>query len=136
MQILKADAQVGLPRLKGTGREMKKFFFYLTAIGMVLGMAALLFGADNVNPLIIDVRTQAEWNDGHIEGAILIPYKSIGERIGTVTEDKSKRIYVYCASGSRAQIAKESLEKLGYKDVVNLGSVEDAAKTLKLNIVK
>lgn len=115
---------------------MKKFFFYLTAIGLVLGMAALLFGADDVNPLIIDVRTQAEWNDGHVEGAILIPYQSIGERIESVVKDKSSRIYVYCRSGSRAQIAKESLEKLGYKDVVNLGSFEDAARTLKREIVK
>ena len=99
-------------------------------------MAALLFGADNVNPLIIDVRTQAEWNDGHVEGAILIPYQLIREKIGTIAKDKSERIYVYCQSGKRAQIAKESLEKLGYKDVVNLGSFEDAAKTMKRKIVK
>ncbi len=72
---------------------------------------------------------------GHLDGAILIPYKEIGERIGAVAPDKSQRIYVYCRTGHRSQIAKETLEKLGYKDVVNLGSLEDAAKTLKLKIV-
>jgi len=94
------------------------------------------FGADGVKPLIIDVRTEAEGNDGHIEGSILISYDLIGKRIGTVAKDKSKRIYVYCRSGRRSKIAKETLGKLGYKDVVNLGSLEDAAKTMKLKIVK
>lgn len=101
---------------------------------MVIGMVLSAFGADSVKPLIIDVRTETEWNSGHIEGAILIPYDLIEDRIGTVAKDKSKRIYVYCRSGRRSKIAKESLEKLGYRDVVNLGSVEDAAKTMKLKI--
>jgi phage shock protein E len=93
-------------------------------------------GAEGEGPLVIDVRTEAEWNSGHVEGAILIPYDVIGEKIGAVTKDKTKRIYVYCRSGRRSGIAKETLEKLGYKDVVNLGSYEDAAKALKRKIVK
>jgi phage shock protein E len=60
----------------------------------------------------------------------------IGKRIGTVVKDKSKRIYLYCRSGRRSRIAKETLEKIGYKDVLNLGSLEDAAKTMKTKIVK
>lgn len=115
---------------------MKKYLFFLVIAGIVSGMASSSFGADGVKPLIIDVRTKAEWNAGHIEGAILIPYELIGERIGKVTKDKSKRIYVYCRSGRRSQIAKEKLEKLQYKDVVNLESLEDAAKAMKLMIVK
>ena len=114
---------------------MKKVFFFLVIAGMVSGMALSAFGADGVKPLIIDVRTEAEWNDGHIEGAILIPYELIGDKIGTVDKD-SKRIYVYCRSGRMSKIAKENLEKFGYKDVVNLGSLEDAAETMKLKIVK
>jgi phage shock protein E len=116
--------------------EMKKVFIFLVIVGMVMGMILSSFGADGVKPRIIDVRTQAEWNDGHINGAILIPYDVIGDRMGTVAKDKSQRIYVYCRSGRRSKIAKESLKKLGYKDIVNLGSLEDAAKTLKLKIVK
>ena len=75
--------------------------------------------------------TMAIW-----QGAILIPYDSIGEKIGAIAKDKTRRIYVYCRSGRRAQIAKENLEQLGYTDVVNLGSLEDAAKTLNRKIVK
>jgi phage shock protein E len=115
---------------------VKKSLLFILTAGMVLGMAWSSFGADDMQPLIIDVRTEAEWNNGHIEGAILIPYELIGGKIGAVAKDKSRRIYVYCRSGRRSQIAKETLEKLGYKDVVNLGSLEDAAKKLKRKIVK
>ena len=115
---------------------MKKFFSFLVAAATVLGMASSSFSADGVKPLIIDVRTEAEWNNGHLEGAILIPYELIGERIGPVAKDKSMKIYVYCRSGRRSKIAKETLEKLRYKDVVNLGSLEDAAKAMKRKIVK
>ncbi len=115
---------------------MKRVFFFLVAAVMVLGMASSSFGAEGEKLLIIDVRTQAEWNNGHLEGAVLIPYDVIGEKIGAVAKDKSKRIYVYCRTGRRSQIAKEALEKLGYKDVKNLGSLEDAAKALKRKIVK
>jgi phage shock protein E len=115
---------------------MKKLFLLLMAVLAVLGVASSSFGTDGVKPLIIDVRTEAEWNQGHIEGAILIPYERIGERIGAISKDKSKRIYLYCRSGRRAQIAKESLEKLGYKDVMNLGSLQDAARTMRRKIVR
>ncbi len=103
---------------------------------MVLGMVWSSFGADGEKPLIIDVRTEAEWNNGRLEGAILIPYDVISGKIGAVAKDKSKPIYVYCRTGRRSRIAKEALEKLGYKDVKNLGSLEDAAKTMKRKIVK
>jgi phage shock protein E len=115
---------------------MKKYFSSLLTIGMVLGMVMPSFSADSVKPFIIDVRTQDEWNDGHMEGAILIPYDLIGESIGTAVKDKSKRLYVYCRSGRRSKIAKETLDKLGYKDVVDLGSLEDAAKTMRHKIIK
>lgn len=115
---------------------MKKVFFFLLAAGIVFGIASSSFGAGGAKPLIIDVRTEAEWNKGHLEGAILIPYGSIGEKIGTIAKDKSERIYVYCRTGRRSQIAKETLQKLGYRDVVNLGSLEDAARKMKRKIVK
>jgi phage shock protein E len=115
---------------------MKKFVLLVVIAGIAFLMSSSSFGAAGEKPFFIDVRTEAEWNDGHIEGAILIPYELIVDRIGAIAKDKSKRIYVYCRSGRRSQIAKENLEKLHYKDVVNLGSVEEAAKTLKRNIVK
>jgi phage shock protein E len=116
---------------------MKKYFVFLVAAVLVIGaVTSSLFDADDVKPLTIDVRTEAEWNEGHMEGAILIPYDLIGDKIGTAAQDKSQRIYVYCRTGRRSHIAKDTLEKLGYKDVLNLGSLENAAKTMKLKIVK
>ena len=102
---------------------------------LIAGFASTIFCKDAAIPLVIDVRTVQEWNNGHLEGAVLIPYDQIGEKIGAVVKDKSRKIYLYCRTGHRAQIAKEVLEKLGYKDIINLGSLEDAAGTLKRKIV-
>ncbi len=115
---------------------MKRVLITLMVIGLVFGMGSPSFSADIAKPLIIDVRTEAEWRSGHIEGAVLIPYEQIGEKIGAVAKDKTKRIYLYCRTGRRAKIAQESLNKLGYKDVINLKTLENAAETMKLKIVK
>ena len=114
---------------------MKKRLCLTLIIIMIAGFALATFGKDAAMPLVIDVRTVQEWDKGHLEGAILIPYDQIGERIDAVVKDKSQTIYVYCKTGHRASIAKEALEKMGYIDIINLGSLEDAAKTLKRKIV-
>ena len=85
---------------------------------------------------IIDVRTEAEYKAGHLEGAVLIPYDQIEQRISATVQDLNARIYVYCRSGRRSGIAKGVLNKLGYRDVINLGSVSNAAKSLDRSIVK
>ena len=116
--------------------NMKRVFFVMLICLLVLGMASSSLCAESTQPIIIDVRTEAEWKTGHLEGVILIPYEEIGDKIGSFAKNKSERIYVYCRSGKRAQIAKETLEKMGYTDVVNLGSLEEAANALKMRIVK
>ena len=115
---------------------MKKILFVLIVIGLVFGMGSPSFSAESAKPLIIDVRTEAEWKSGHIEGAVLIPYEQIGEKIGAIAKDKSQRIYLYCRTGRRSKIAKETLDKLGYKNIINLKTLENAAETMKLKIVK
>ncbi len=70
---------------------------------------------------LYDVRTTEEYTAGHIPGAAHIPYDMIGELIPV--EDKSAVIVVYCQSGSRAGQAKETLEGLGYTNVVNFGGI-------------
>jgi phage shock protein E len=102
---------------------------------MIAGFSSATFGKDSAMPIVIDVRTVQEWDDGHLESAVLVPYDQIGEKIGTVVKDKSQKIYLYCRTGHRASIAKKALEKLGYKDIINLGSLEDAAKTLKRKVI-
>ena len=69
----------------------------------------------------IDVRTLEEFNAGHLEQAIHIPYQVIADKIESVTKDKQAQIKVYCKSGGRAGIAKKTLDQLGYTNVTNAG---------------
>ena len=64
--------------------------------------------------IILDTREQDEFDEGHIPGAILIPYTEIENKAEAMLPDKDKLILVYCRSGRRSKIAAESLSKLGY----------------------
>lgn len=86
--------------------------------------------------VVIDVRTEAEWKEGHLEGAILIPHERIGESISSAVTDKKTRIYLYCRSGRRTGIALDVLKKAGYEDIINLGPVENASKVLNRTVIK
>jgi len=72
--------------------------------------------------ILIDVRSVGEFSDGHLAKAINIPYTEIADKIAAHVKSKNDRIVLYCRSGHRASIAKETLEKLGYTEVVNAGS--------------
>ena len=117
---------------------MKRRLFVIIVLVTLLTPVFVASGVavKGTKSFIIDVRTEEEWKSGHIEGAVLIPYEQIGKKIGAVTKDKSLKIYVYCRTGRRSSIAKETLDNLGYQDVVNLGPLEDASKTLQRRIVK
>ncbi len=80
--------------------------------------------ANQEQALWIDVRTQAEYDAGHLPNAILIPYNEIAARIESVAKDKKATINLYCRSGSRAGVAKQMLEELGYTHVVNRGAYD------------
>lgn len=74
---------------------------------------------------IIDARTEEEFAQGHIEGAILIPEYDIAERAEKEIPDKDALILVYCRSGRRSKIASEALVKLGYTNVKEFGGIID-----------
>lgn len=76
----------------------------------------------------IDVRTAEEYAAGHVGQAVNIPYEEIGDRISEVTRDKDALIYLYCRSGRRSGIAKDTLDKAGFTRVVNAGGLEEALK--------
>ena len=75
--------------------------------------------------IIIDARTQSEYDEGHIPGAILIPEYEIADRAETELPDKEQLILVYCRSGRRSKIAAEELVKLGYTNVKEFGGIID-----------
>ena len=75
--------------------------------------------------IIIDARTQEEYDGGHIPGAILIPEYEIADRAEKELPDKNQLILVYCRSGRRSKIAAEELVKLGYTNVKEFGGIID-----------
>ena len=75
--------------------------------------------------IIIDARTQEEYDEGHIHGAILIPEYEIADRAEKELPDKNQLILVYCRSGRRSKIAAEELVKLGYTNVKEFGGIID-----------
>ena len=75
--------------------------------------------------IIIDARTQEEYDQGHILSAILIPEYEIADRAEKELPDKNQLILVYCRSGRRSKIAAEELVKLGYTNVKEFGGIID-----------
>lgn len=75
--------------------------------------------------IIIDARTQEEFDEGHIENAILIPEYEISERAEKEIPDKNQLILVYCRSGRRSKIASQALVDLGYTNVKEFGGIID-----------
>ena len=75
--------------------------------------------------IIIDARTQEEYDQGHIPEAILIPEYEIADRAEKELPDKNQLILVYCRSGRRSKIAAEELVKLGYTNVKEFGGIID-----------
>ena len=75
--------------------------------------------------IILDVREQYEYDEGHIPGAILIPYGEIADRAEKELPNKDQLILVYCRSGRRSKIAAEELVKLGYTNIKEFGGIID-----------
>ena len=75
--------------------------------------------------VILDVRTQEEYDQGHIPGAIVISHEEIETKAESVLQDKSQLILVYCRSGRRSKIAAEALVKLGYTNIKEFGGILD-----------
>jgi rhodanese-related sulfurtransferase len=75
--------------------------------------------------IILDVRTQAEYDEKHISGAILIPDYEIKERAEEELTDKDQLILVYCRSGRRSKLAAEALVELGYTNIKEFGGIID-----------
>ena len=75
--------------------------------------------------IILDVRTQEEYDEGHIPGAIVISHEEIEEKAEDVLTDKDQLILVYCRSGRRSKLAAEALVELGYTNIKEFGGIID-----------
>lgn len=83
-------------------------------------------------PVVLDVRSDSEYEAGHVPGAIHIPFQSVASRYEELSIDKDRTVVVYCAHGPRAAWAGRALRKAGYTDVVyltgHMSAWEDAGR--------
>ena len=76
----------------------------------------------------IDVRSPQEYASGHLPGATLIPFDGIEAGVTRLELAKDTPIYLYCAVGGRAEVARQRLLKIDYRNVKNVGGLEDARR--------
>lgn len=90
-----------------------------------IGAEQALVMIEKENVTLLDVRTQEEFDEGHIETAILFPNDEIMEKAESALPNKDAAILVYCRSGNRSAQASKALVELGYTNVYDLGGLKD-----------
>lgn len=113
----------------------KYFLLALTVCAVLFAFTHSSKAADNMSydelqkavsaqeVILVDVRTNDEYVQGHIPGAVLLPYDAVDKLAAEVLPDKGARIVVYCRSGRRSAIAADALRALGYADVRDFGGI-------------
>ena len=115
--VLGAWSQKAAPGVSGTA-ETKPFGRLMTPEKA----KALLASEEGI--VLLDVRTADEFADGHIPGALLLPYDAItASSAAKLVPSKKAKIIVYCRSGRRSAIAARTLQNLGYESVADLGGI-------------
>jgi rhodanese-related sulfurtransferase len=80
-----------------------------------------LLASEDAGILLLDVRTKEEYDQGHIEGALLAPYDVLESMFRET--DKHRPIVLYCRSGNRSSIARRTLESMGYTNLSDFGGI-------------
>ena len=75
--------------------------------------------------IIVDVRRDDEFAEGHIPGAICIPVESIEDEMPEELPDKEQIILIYCRSGRRSKVAAAKLGAMGYSNIYEFGGILD-----------
>ncbi len=75
---------------------------------------------ENISPVILDVRTQAEYADGHLKNALLIPIQEMQQRLSELTTYQHENILIYCATGNRSTVAAKILIDNGFTRIYNM----------------
>jgi len=95
-------------------------FYLLKRSGQVSTKDALTYLKQGA--LVVDVRTPAEFNSGHLPSAINLPLDTIETALPLRVQDRSQLLLLHCQSGMRSGVARKKLKTLGYKNAFNLGS--------------
>ena len=91
------------------------------------------FSLTSMSMTVIDVRTEAEWNTGHLEGALHIEWQDILKVSSDLQKDEE--IFLYCRSGNRSGKATKILLEAGYVNAKNAGSILNASELLNIKII-
>ena len=81
-------------------------------------------------PLLIDVRTEHEFQRGAVQGAVSLPLNRLGDDIRRLAPDPETPVVLYCATGARSGVGCQLLRGMGYRRVGNAGGVFEAAARL------
>ena len=81
----------------------------------------------NDGAILIDVRTVAEYNEGHLDKSINLTVDTLSTTVEALVKDKNTKIIVYCRSGNRSAPAADTLINLGYKNVYDLGAMSNCS---------
>ena len=73
--------------------------------------------------VLLDVRTEPEYQEVHIPGSVLIPVEELRQRAPEELTDLDATIYVICRTGRRSQDGVRILQELGYSDVTDIGGI-------------
>ena len=104
-------------------------------INKILIVLVIVVGfSEKAYSVMIDVRTDEEWNAGYIEGAIHIPLSEIERDIENYEISKDEEILLYCRSGNRSGRAKIILDELGYTNTTNIGGINNVSEQYNLKI--
>ena len=91
------------------------------------------FSLTSMSMTVIDVRTENEWNTGHLEGALHIELQDILKVSSNIPIDEE--IFLYCRSGNRSGKATKILIEAGYVNAKNAGSILNASELLNIKII-
>lgn len=118
---------------------MKKFFLTFSAILMII-----ICGCSKQEPavhsegksMILDVRTPEEYAKGHLENAVNIPHTEMESKIGEMVPAKDTVIILYCRTGNRTAKSAKVLNKLGYLNIRDMGSMQNASRMTGAKIIR
>jgi phage shock protein E len=104
-------------------------FFVLKRISLLRPVAARQWLSEGA--VVIDVRTEGEFRQGHVAGAINIPLDRLRDEIGRHAPNHEQPLLLHCLTGTRSGIGRSVLRRMGYGKVFNLGSYSRAARILE-----
>lgn len=105
-----------LGEVKGTIRVVEYDGVYYQALTAIEARDIM----EGIRPLVLDVRTPAEFQAGKIEGATLLPVQVLQKNLSALTAYKEEPVLIYCATGNRSTVASKILIDNGFKRIFNL----------------